>query len=60
MAALIKAETGLDPTVTVGKRGEFSVWVGDQTVAKKSIFGFPSDDDVVSAVQQALAAGKGA
>jgi hypothetical protein len=30
------------------------VWVGDQMVATKDGHGFPSDDDVLAAVQQAM------
>jgi hypothetical protein len=34
------------------------VWVGDEKVAKKDFMGFPSDTDVVAAVQAALGRGK--
>ena len=54
MAALIKAETGVDPAVVEGARSEFSVRVGDHIVAQKSRTGFPSDDQVVQAVRAAL------
>ena len=57
MAALIKADTGIDPNVVEGMRGEFTVWVGDDRVAQKTDDGFPADDDVVSAVRQTLAKG---
>jgi len=40
--------------VVEGGRGEFTVWVGDQMVAKKDLNGFPSDHDVVAAVRQAM------
>jgi hypothetical protein len=30
------------------------VWVGEELVAKKTPLGFPSDDEVVTAVQQAM------
>jgi hypothetical protein len=30
------------------------VWVGEEMVAKKDLTGFPSDDDVLAAVQQAM------
>ena len=55
MAALIKAETGIEPTLIVGGRGEFTVWVGEHTVAKKGTFGFPSDEEIVAAIRQELA-----
>jgi predicted Rdx family selenoprotein len=55
VAALIKAETGVDSTVVEGARGEFSVRVDDHIVAQKSRTGFPSDDQVVQAVRAAIA-----
>ena len=57
MAALIKAELGVDSELMEGGRGEFSVWVGDQVVAKKDFDGFPSDEDALAAVKRALTPG---
>ena len=57
MAALIKAELGVDSEVLEGGRGEFTVWVGDQVVAKKDMQGFPSDEDALAAVKQAVTHG---
>lgn len=37
-----------------GKRGEYTVWVGDTLVAKKDSKGFPPEQDVVTKVQDAL------
>ncbi len=54
MAALIKQEIGIDAEVIVGGRGEFTVWVGEETVAKKDASGFPVDEEVVTAVRRAL------
>ena len=54
MAALIKKETGRDTELIVGGRGEFTVWVGEETVAKKDAGRFPEDEEVVTAVQRAL------
>ena len=54
MAALIKAETGIDAELVVGGRGEFTVWVGEETVAKKDGSGFPADEEAVAAVRRAL------
>jgi hypothetical protein len=54
-AALIKEAEGLDTELVEGARGEFTVWVGDEKVAKKDSMGFPSDTDVLAAVQAALA-----
>lgn len=55
MAELIKRELGIEPELVEGNRGEFSVWVGDQVVAKKGWIRFPADQKVLSAVHQALA-----
>ena len=55
MAGLIKRELGVEPELIEGDRGEFSIWVGDQMVAKKGWVRYPSDQRVVSAVRQALA-----
>lgn len=57
MAALIKAELGVDSELMEGGRGEFSVWVGDQVVAKKDFDGFPSDEDALAAVKRAVTPG---
>ena len=54
MAALIKAETGVETDLIVGGRGEFTVWVGEETVAKKDRRGFPSDEEAATAVRRAL------
>ncbi len=39
-----------------GERGEFTVWVDDQLVAKKGRIKFPPDQKVLAAVRQALQA----
>jgi hypothetical protein len=49
VAALIKAETGLDVELVVGGRGEFTVWVGDERVANKDT----TDQEALSAVRRA-------
>ena len=54
MAALIKQETGIDPEIIDGGRGEFTVWVGEEKVAKKDANGFPADEEIVTAVRRAL------
>ena len=56
MAALIEKETGVEPELIAGGRGEFTVWVGEKQVAQKGPGGFPADDEVLAAVQQALGA----
>ena len=57
MAALIKDELGIDSELSEGGRGEFTVWVGDEVVAKKDTEGFPSDEDALAAVKRAVARG---
>jgi hypothetical protein len=54
VAALIAQATGITPDLVVGKRSEFTIWVGDTLVAEKSRKGFPSDDAVISAVRAAI------
>ena len=54
MAALIKQNTGIDAKLVVGGRGEFTVWVGEETVAKKDASGFPADEAVLTAVRNVL------
>jgi len=54
VATLIKNDIGADSELVEGGRGEFTVWVGDKMVAQKDSHGFPSDDQVLAAVQQAL------
>jgi hypothetical protein len=54
VAAALKKATGIDPDVVEGSRGEFTVWVGDQIVARKDTKGFPSEEDAVAAVRLAL------
>ena len=54
VAALIKVATGIEPELVVGSRGEFTVWVGEETVAKKDASGFPGEAEAVAAVRRAL------
>lgn len=54
MAARIKEELGRDVELIVGKSGEFTVWVDDRCVAKKTMFGFPDDDECLDGVAEAL------
>jgi hypothetical protein len=57
VAALIEQETGVQPELLEGKRGEFSVWVEDELVAQKDTRGFPSEDRVMAAVRKAMGSG---
>jgi hypothetical protein len=54
VAALIKQQTGTEAELVEGGRGEFTVWVDEETVAKKDANGFPDDLEAVAAVQRAL------
>jgi len=54
VADLIQQATDQSVRITPGGRGEFSVWVDGDRVAKKGFTGFPSDDKCVEAVRRAL------
>jgi len=54
VAALIREDTGIDPELVEGARGEFSTWVGEVRVVQKTPQGFPSDDEIRTAVRAAL------
>ena len=54
MAALIEKDASVGVELTEGKRGEFTVWVGEELVAEKSALGFPSDEDAAAAVRRTL------
>jgi len=54
VAAKLKKEFGVDAELIEGDRGEFTVWVEKHLVAKKGLFGFPSDQKVLAAVQKVL------
>lgn len=58
MADLLKKELGVETKLIAGDRGEFTVWVGDEVVAKKNWLGFPADEKVLEAVRAALATEK--
>jgi hypothetical protein len=57
VAALIKDTLGIDAELSEGGRGGFTVWVGDDVVARKDAEGFPTEDQALAAVQAALARG---
>jgi hypothetical protein len=54
VAAEIEKQLALDTEIVEGKRGEFTVWVGERCVAKKDHDGFPEDAAIVDAVRQAM------
>lgn len=57
MADLLKRELGIAEVGLVpGGRGEFTVWVDETVVAKKSWLGFPDEQQVLAAVREALEA----
>jgi hypothetical protein len=55
VADLLKKELHVETQLIAGDRGEFTVWVGDEVVAKKNWLGFPDDEKVLTAVREALA-----
>jgi hypothetical protein len=52
VAAQLKRDLNLDAEITAGRRGEFTVWVGERKVAEKTSSGFPADDAIVDAVRR--------
>jgi hypothetical protein len=56
VADLLKKELGVETELIGGDRGEFTVWVGDQVVARKNWLGFPADEKVLEAVRAGLSA----
>jgi hypothetical protein len=57
VAVLIREQTGAVAELIEGRRGEFTVWVGDDLVAQKNADGFPEDGDVLAGVRKHLAPG---
>jgi hypothetical protein len=55
VADLLKKELNVETKLIEGDRGEFTVWVNDEVVAKKNWLGFPDDVKVLAAVRQAIA-----
>ncbi|MEO6587967.1 MAG: hypothetical protein ABIP06_01455 [Pyrinomonadaceae bacterium] len=45
---------GIKPEIIEGKRGEFTVRVGDEVVAQKGWIMFPSDEKIIESVKAAL------
>jgi hypothetical protein len=58
VAELLKRELNVETKLIEGDRGEFTVWVAGRVVARKGMFGFPTDEKVLDAVREALATGK--
>jgi hypothetical protein len=53
-ADFIKQNLGIEPKLEEGGRGEFSVLVGGQVVAKRGFIRFPSNKKVLEAVRLAV------
>jgi selenoprotein W-related protein len=53
-AAAINEKLGVDAQLVPGKGGIFQIAVDGQVVAKRTSAGFPKEDDVVAALQEAL------
>jgi hypothetical protein len=53
VAAQLKQDLGIEANLMIGGAGEFTIWVGDQKVAEKTMGRFPEPDAVVSAVRAA-------
>ena len=54
MAAELKKKLGIASTLVEGNKGEFTVWVGPTKVADKKNGEFPTESEVVAAVQGVL------
>lgn len=54
MAESIKKTFELETTLTPGSRGEFSVWVNKKKVVEKVGDDFPLEDQIISAVKEAI------
>jgi hypothetical protein len=55
LAAALKQEPGVEVELVDGNRGELTVLVDGQSVAKKGWFGKPSVEKVLQAVREAKA-----
>ena len=54
MAALIRETHGVEATVELGDRKEFSVWVDGRRVARRRWFRDPDDQRILRAVGRAI------
>jgi hypothetical protein len=54
VADLLRRELDVETKLIEGDRGEFTVWVGDEVVAKKGWLGFPDDEKVLEAVRATM------
>jgi hypothetical protein len=51
---LIKEKLGIEPELVEGGRGEFTVRVNDEIVAKKGWFRFPAEEKIIESVKESL------
>jgi hypothetical protein len=54
VAAMIKSKLGVEPELIEGGRGEFTVWLDDELIAKKGWFKFPSEEKIIAELKTAL------
>jgi hypothetical protein len=52
---MLERELGVKTGLVEGGLGEFTVLVGDKTVARKGLIFFPPDKKILAAVRKALA-----
>ncbi len=53
-AAAIKEKLQIEPTLTKGSSGTFEVTVDGKVVAARKFWGFPSEQEIVAAVANAI------
>jgi hypothetical protein len=54
LAESINKEIGMKANLMIGHVGEFSVWVDDKPIARKTVFGFPSESKVIKDLKKEL------
>lgn len=50
----MEKELGVKTELAVGAPGSFQVWVDGKVVAEKHVMGFPTEEEIVGAVGDAL------
>jgi hypothetical protein len=56
VAEALKRELGVEADLVEGRWGEFTVWVSGRVVARRSWLRVPPEQEILSAVRQALEA----
>ncbi len=54
LADTINREIGTKANLMVGHVGEFTIWVDDKPVARKTLLGFPSEKKVIKGLKKEL------